>query len=109
MVEEAVTYAPPRPRDPSRGGAGLLTMDPDAFVEFARELSDYPSFLAQLAALRCPTTVVVGEHDRALLLGCKRIAETIPGARLVTMASCGHSPQEDDPETFVRLVREHLG
>lgn len=108
MTAGALDYTPPRPRDLSRGGAGLLTMDPDAFLDFARELNDYPSFLTELASLTCRTTVVVGEHDTALIPGCEAIAATVPGARLVRMSACGHSPQEDDPDTFVAVVRAHL-
>lgn len=103
-----LTYEPKRPRDPARGGAGLLTMDPDAFVDFARELSTYQSFVSELRRIDCPTTVVVGEHDEALRPGCDQIATTIPGARLVVMRHCGHSPQEDDPDGFVDVLRGHL-
>lgn len=103
-----LSYEPKRPRDPARGGAGLLTMDPDAFVGFARELSSYESFVAELGRIACPTTVVLGEHDDALRPGCETIAAAVPGASLVVMEACGHSPQEDDPDGFVDVVRGHL-
>lgn len=61
------------------------------------------------AALAKPTLLVWGEKDR---LVPSRVAEVLnkglPDSRLVKIPGCGHCPQLDSPEEFVRILREFL-
>jgi pimeloyl-ACP methyl ester carboxylesterase len=83
-------------------------MDVEAFAAFGSELGTYPSMLDELAGLRCPVTVVVGENDHGLREGADAMAARIPGATLVVIDGAGHSPQEDDPDTWVAAIERHL-
>ena len=63
----------------------------------------------ELGRIRCPTLVLVGRHDWiSPVEQAEEIAKRIPGARLVVFERSGHSPQVEEPEEFVRVVREFL-
>jgi pimeloyl-ACP methyl ester carboxylesterase len=83
-------------------------MDPIAFQRFARELNDYPSMVGELKTISCPTLVMVGENDAGLRAAAETMAKEIPGAELVVIADAGHSPQEDRPDEWLRVVEQHL-
>ncbi|MDP1794382.1 MAG: alpha/beta hydrolase [Acidimicrobiales bacterium] len=91
-----------------RYGPKMANMDPEAFVAFARGLNEYPSMVAQLKTITCPTTVIVGENDTGLRDGSDVMAREIPGAQLVAIPGAGHSPQEDDPDAWLEAVEAHL-
>lgn len=61
------------------------------------------------AALAKPTLLIWGERDRVVP---SRVAEVLhqglPDSRLEKLSGCGHCPQLDAPEDFVRIVREFL-
>lgn len=62
-----------------------------------------------LGRIRCPTLVVVGDGDE--LTPPDRAAEIaggIPGARLVTVAQCGHMSTLEQPEEVTRALHEWL-
>jgi pimeloyl-ACP methyl ester carboxylesterase len=88
--------------------AGYDQMDPVAFVTLGEELLVHPSVLAELAGLDLPTTVMVGESDTGLRGSADDLAATIPGAVLEVIADAGHSPQTDQPEAWLAVVRGHL-
>ncbi len=83
-------------------------MDPAAFVALGHALLSYDSMLDELSTLDLPTTVIVGENDIGIRMGCETLAETTQGARLVVIDGAGHSPQEDDPPAWLAAVRAHL-
>ncbi len=59
----------------------------------------------QLDAIRVPTLVLTGDDDRIVPAEQSvRLAGAIPGASLVVIAACGHLPQEEQPEAFLRAV-----
>jgi pimeloyl-ACP methyl ester carboxylesterase len=63
----------------------------------------------ELAAIRCPTLVVVGDEDVATPPAtARRIAEAIPGARLVTIARAGHSAPVEQPAAVTDAIRAFL-
>lgn len=70
------------------------------YASLAREMFSQPDRLADLAALTVPTLVIVGDQDEPFLGPCRRLAATIPDARLVTVADAGHSPQFEAPESW---------
>jgi pimeloyl-ACP methyl ester carboxylesterase len=63
---------------------------------------------AELAAVPCPALVIVGEEDPLMLGGSRRLAEVIPGARLVIVPDAGHSPQFENPEPFLAALVDFL-
>lgn len=63
--------------------------------------------LDELAAIRCPTLVVVGDEDRTTPPAeSQRIADGIRGARLVTLLRCGHSSAVEAAGEVNRLLGE---
>jgi pimeloyl-ACP methyl ester carboxylesterase len=64
--------------------------------------------LAVLAAVRCPTLVIVGVEDRAFLDASRSMAATIPGAELVVVSDAGHSPQFENAPAWFAAVDEFL-
>ena len=82
--------------------------DPEAFAALGRELGDYPSLLAELASIDCPTTVMVGSDDHGLRGAAVAMHEAISGSTLAVIDGAGHSPQADQPEAWIAVVRAHL-
>lgn len=55
--------------------------------------------------IRCPTLVIVGEHDWICGPAWNRVlAAAIPGARLVELPGVGHLPQYEVPERFREVI-----
>jgi pimeloyl-ACP methyl ester carboxylesterase len=83
----------------------------DAFVEqigqmWARE----PAWSTeQLAAIRVPTAIVLGDHDEAITLAhTEYLAKTIPGARLVILPETSHFAMLQDPAGYTKAVRDFI-
>ena len=51
---------------------------------------------------------MVGEDDTGLRGASDDLAATIPGAVLEVIAGAAHSPQAEAPETWLRVVTDHL-
>jgi len=63
------------------------------------------SLWAQMAAITAPTLVVWGERDRLVDVAlAPRVAQTIPGARLLMLPDVGHVAQLEDPVTTARAA-----
>jgi pimeloyl-ACP methyl ester carboxylesterase len=86
----------------------FLGMDPHALAPLGRAIAEHPSLLERLGAVRCPTLVMVGEHDTPFLEASRELAEAIPGARRVVISDAGHQPQLESPRPWTRVLREHL-
>jgi pimeloyl-ACP methyl ester carboxylesterase len=64
---------------------------------------------ALLRGIATPTLVVWGREDRIIPLDvCQRYARTIPGATARVLDGCGHLPEMEQPEAFVRVVLDFL-
>ncbi len=75
----------------------------------APEPQERPGPALDPAAIRCPTTIAIGEHDvRDFHEIGARLAAEIPGARLVTIPGAGHLPNLETPEAFDRVLLEFL-
>ena len=83
-------------------------MDVVAFEALGRQLIVADSLLARLPSIAVPTTVLVGENDVPFIAPSRRMAEAIPGSRLVVQAGAGHCPQEDDQVVWTQTIRGHL-
>jgi 2-succinyl-6-hydroxy-2,4-cyclohexadiene-1-carboxylate synthase len=77
---------------------------PYAYAGLVRDILTQPGQLAVLRTVTCPTLVVVGDEDTTFLDDANRIADTVPGSRLVVVPDAGHSPQFENPETWFRAV-----
>jgi pimeloyl-ACP methyl ester carboxylesterase len=64
---------------------------------------------ALLRAITTPTLVVWGREDAIIPLNvCQRYVRAIPGATATVLDRCGHLPEMEQPEAFVRVVRDFL-
>lgn len=65
---------------------------------------------AELAGIRVPTVVAIGEHDEAVSIAHDRaIAAAIPGARFLLLPDVGHAAVLEDPAGYTRAVLDFLG
>jgi pimeloyl-ACP methyl ester carboxylesterase len=52
-----------------------------------------------------PTLLIWGENDTIIPIhNAQRLYDSIVHSRLVVLKDCGHIPQEENPERFVKLV-----
>jgi pimeloyl-ACP methyl ester carboxylesterase len=91
-----------------RGDDNTLACSAAMFAAMAQQITEHHDRLADLAAVRCPTLVIVGEQDVPFLEPSERMAATIPGARLAVLADAGHSPQFEAPDEWWRAVGPFL-
>lgn len=88
--------------------ASLRAMQPVHFAAACRALARFDR-RADLAAIGNPALVIVGLRDTATPPALSReLAAGIPGARLVELAHCGHSPHIQDPEGFWQAIKPFL-
>lgn len=82
---------------------------PEAFARQEAAIIGRPDSRPDLAGIRCPTLVLVGEADALTPPERSReMAEGIPGARLVTVAGAGHLSTIERPEEVTRTLVEFL-
>lgn len=85
------------------------TLSPVMWATLVREIRDQPDQLGRLSGVACPSLVIVGDEDSPFLGVSRRVAETIPGARLVVVPDAGHSPQFENPSAWLRAMTDFLG
>ena len=62
-----------------------------------------------LSRVTIPTRIVWGREDRLVPFECAGLyQEAIPGSDLVVIENCGHVPQVEKPDEFVRAALEFL-
>lgn len=89
--------------------AALLAMNPQRFAAACRALAAL-DLRGAIKSIRNPTLVIVGLKDTATPPALSHeLAATIPGAQLVEMPHCGHSPHIQDPEGFWNALKPFLG
>ena len=58
---------------------------------------------------RLPTLVVWGREDPIVPLSAGQLYhESIPGSKLAIIDNCGHRPEIEKPEEFIRVVQDFL-
>lgn len=63
----------------------------------------------RLAEFNLPVLVITGDDDRIVPTEQSiRLAGELPDAQLVVVPQCGHLPQEECPEEFLKAVRDFL-
>jgi len=81
----------------------------DVVRHFARVGWGDFDFRSQLHAIRRPTLVVVGEHDRTTTLRAARVLhDGISGSELVVIPDAGHMSFVEQPSEYLAAVREFL-
>ncbi|HZL60537.1 MAG TPA: alpha/beta fold hydrolase [Stellaceae bacterium] len=89
--------------------ASLLRADPGHFAAACRGLAKL-DLRAEIKSIANPTLVVVGLRDRSTPPALSHaLAADIPGATLVALPHCGHSPHIQDPDGFWNAVKPFLG
>jgi pimeloyl-ACP methyl ester carboxylesterase len=76
-----------------------------AFYEFLAAGQASGSLPDDVKRLALPVLVVTGEFDTWVPTAQSiRLSQEIPGAQLAVIATCGHVPQEECPQDFLRAV-----
>jgi pimeloyl-ACP methyl ester carboxylesterase len=81
----------------------------DAFVRQQRAIMSRPDSRPGLAAIRCPTLVLVGDGDELTPPAlAEEIADGIAGARLVVVPDSGHLSTLEQPEAVTKALVEWM-
>lgn len=81
----------------------------DAYIRQQTAIIGRANSRTTLAAIRCPTLVLVGDKDQLTPPTlAEEIAAGIPGARLVTIVGAGHLPALEQPDATNRALMEWL-
>jgi pimeloyl-ACP methyl ester carboxylesterase len=81
----------------------------EAFVRQQTAIIGRADSRPDLAAIACPTLVVVGDGDELIAPeNSVEIADGVPGARLVTVAECGHLSTLERPAQVTEALTEWL-
>jgi proline iminopeptidase len=65
-------------------------------------------YVDRLAEIKVPTLVIVGDHDESDPKMSKEMHEKIAGSQLVILPKSGHMTFVDQPEMFLKSVREFV-
>lgn len=89
--------------------AALRRMNPAHFAAACRALAAL-DLRDESASIRNPTLIVVGLKDTATPPALSHeLAAKIPGAQLIELPHCGHSPHIQDPVGFWAAIKPFLG
>jgi proline iminopeptidase len=84
------------------------TFSAEPFQQAEGELYSY-DISDQIAAIRTPTMIVIGDHDPPdIREGAYLMHDRIPGAQLVVAPECGHWPFLECPDLFFPAVSRFL-
>lgn len=85
------------------------TADPLAAMNHASLTGD-EAWYGRLGEVRAPTLVIHGSEDRVIApVYAHRMAESVPGARLVVLEGMGHELHRADWGTLLDAIEEHTG
>lgn len=88
--------------------AVLLAIDPQAF-QAACSILENNDLTPRLSHLSIPTLVICGELDQATPPALNKIiAEQASNAHYFELPGCGHCPPLEQPETFLRAIRDFI-
>lgn len=89
-----------RPERKVQSDRNLRVASPWMYASMLRVIATGEDRLDRLVELTMPTLVIVGEQDAPFLAASRRMAETIPNARLALIPDAGHSPQLETPTAW---------
>ncbi len=88
----------------------ILEANPAAVAAALRGMGKRPDMTGKLGQIRCPTLVIVGEHDAISPPGeMQQIAQAIPGAKFVTIEAAGHMTPLENPAAVNQAIDRFLG
>lgn len=88
--------------------ARFVAVDPQTFHAACAALATL-DVRDQLAQVKVPALVLVGEHDEATPPAMSsELAAGLPDARLVVLPGCAHVPQLQEPGLFLDAIREFI-
>lgn len=70
-------------------------------------LKNYDNY-SSLKDIDVPVLLIIGEYDEVLEETAKDFENEIPNAKLKTVKNAGHSSMTDNPEEYVRFVKDFL-
>ena len=87
----------------------LRTRGGQRAARLVRDRRNYSSIENSLDKIRQPALLIWGAQDRLnLLADGRRLHSKLAGSQLTVYNNCGHLPQEEMPERFVRDVSEFI-
>jgi pimeloyl-ACP methyl ester carboxylesterase len=89
----------------------LRATNPVGYMRAARSFA-YGGGMPPLGGgLSMPLLIIQGEEDRVTpaVANAAVLLRVVPGARLVTLAGCGHLPEAEMPQRVNELIASHLG
>lgn len=89
----------------------MLKQNPIGLANMARKVvAQHDSWVMEnLAEIKVPTLVLVGEQDTPFLAAAEYMSKAIPGAQYVVVPEAGHAANQDNVEVFNRAVLDFLG
>jgi pimeloyl-ACP methyl ester carboxylesterase len=106
-LELIEAVCPPEARD--RRDAQRDRFDPFAMKALGSQLFNGTGAIDEhLAAIECPVTVLVGEHDHPFVDHAPTIATRVANGRVVSIPGAYHSPQLTHPHEWRAAVEDHL-
>ena len=82
-----------------------LANGPEVYVRQQQAIITRPDSTAELAAIRVPTTVIVGEADTITpVADAQAMATAIPDANLVVIERAGHMSPTEQPEAITQAL-----
>ena len=86
----------------------FLKTDPEVLQAACAQLAEL-DLRGELARVKVPVLVLVGEHDEATPPPMSHeLAANLPNARLKIIAGCAHVPQLQSPEAFLDAIGDFL-
>ena len=97
-----------RPGYKEFGDRKWAALSREMWVTMSLEIRDQPDQLADLAAVHCPTLVIVGVEDEPFRRVSEQMSTTIAGAELVVVPDAGHSPQFENGSAWLDAMQQFL-
>jgi pimeloyl-ACP methyl ester carboxylesterase len=100
---------PARRAELSRFRRVMMDNDKDAIIRFGGGIFGREGVVEHLAEITVPTLVIVGEEDKVEPLArAQRIAEGIPGSKLLIVPNAGHISSFDGADMVTAALEKHL-
>jgi len=86
-----------------------LRNNPAHYLEMLEANENRPKIADRLGEIRCPTLVLVGEHDVRTPLGMSEdLNKAIPSSLMKIIPDCGHFYSYEQPEVVSRIMLTYL-
>jgi len=102
-------HDPARQQEAADWRQRLMSNDRKAMVKFGKGIFARQSVYEQLEQIKTPTLVVVGVEDFPTPVAkAERIAQKIPGAKLVVIPDAGHLCTVEEPAAVTAAIQQFL-